>query len=96
MTDDITDVPGLRVGHWTDTVGLTGCTVVLLEPDGAVASVDVRGAAPGTRETDLLRPGATVERVHAICLSGGSAYGLAAADGVMGYLAEHGVGFPVG
>ncbi|HET7691340.1 MAG TPA: P1 family peptidase [Nocardioidaceae bacterium] len=96
MSDDITDVPGIRVGHWTDDVGLTGCTVVLLPEEGAVASVDVRGAAPGTRETDLLRPGATVERVHALCLSGGSAFGLGAADGVMGYLAERGVGFPVG
>jgi L-aminopeptidase/D-esterase-like protein len=96
VSDDITDVPGIRVGHWTDDVGLTGCTVVLLPAEGAVTSVDVRGAAPGTRETDLLRPGATVERVHALCLSGGSAFGLGAADGVMGYLAEHGVGFPVG
>jgi L-aminopeptidase/D-esterase-like protein len=61
-----------------------------------VAAVDVRGAAPGTRETDLLRPGNTVERIHAICLSGGSAFGLAAADGVMAYLASHGVGLPVG
>lgn len=96
VSDDITDVPGIRVGHWTDDVGLTGCTVVLLPAEGAVASVDVRGAAPGTRETDLLRPGATVEKVHALCLSGGSAFGLGAADGVMGYLAERGVGFPVG
>lgn len=96
VSDDITDVPGIRVGHWTDDVGLTGCTVILLPAEGAVASVDVRGAAPGTRETDLLRPGATVEKVHALCLSGGSAFGLGAADGVMGYLAEHGVGFPVG
>jgi L-aminopeptidase/D-esterase-like protein len=89
---DITDVPGIRVGHWTDPVGLTGCTVVLLPEDGAVASVDVRGAAPGTRETDLLQPGRTVERVHAILLCGGSAFGLAAADGVMSYLASQGVG----
>ncbi|HET6561342.1 MAG TPA: P1 family peptidase [Marmoricola sp.] len=89
---DITDVPGIRVGHWTDSVGLTGCTVVLLPEEGAIASVDVRGAAPGTRETDLLQPGRTVERVHAILLTGGSAFGLAAADGVMTYLAERGVG----
>ncbi|MCW2781978.1 MAG: peptidase [Marmoricola sp.] len=93
---DITDVPGIRVGHWTDPVGLTGCTVVLAPDEGAVASVDVRGAAPGTRETDLLRPGRTVDRVHAILLAGGSAFGLAAADGVMGHLAEKGIGFPTG
>ena len=89
---DITDVPGIRVGHWTDPVGLTGCTVVLLPEAGAVASVDVRGAAPGTRETDLLQPGRTVEKVHAILLAGGSAFGLAAADGVMTYLEQRGVG----
>lgn len=87
------DVPGLRVGHWTDVDGVTGCTVVLA-PEGAVAGVDVRGAAPGTRETDLLRPGSLVDRVHAICLAGGSAFGLAAADGVMSWLAERGIGFP--
>ncbi len=92
IATDITDVPGVRVGHWTDPVGLTGCTVVLLPEEGAVASVDVRGAAPGTRETDLLQPGRTVERVHALLLCGGSAFGLAAADGVMSYLASHGVG----
>ena len=86
------DVPGLRVGHATDADAVTGCTVVLAT-DGAVAGVDVRGAAPGTRETDLLRPGSLVERVHAICLAGGSAFGLAAADGVMRWLAEHGIGF---
>lgn len=94
MEDDITQVPGIRVGHWTDTEGLTGCTVVLVPPLGAVASVEVRGAAPGTRETDLLRPEQTVEVVHAVLLSGGSAFGLAAADGVMSYLAERGVGVP--
>jgi L-aminopeptidase/D-esterase-like protein len=92
----ITDVPGVRVGHWTDPVARTGCTVVLLPAEGAVAGVDVRGSAPGTRETDLLRPGMLVERVHAICLSGGSAFGLAAADGVMRYLRERGIGQPVG
>ena len=90
------DVPGLRVGHWTDPVGLTGCTVVLAPDDGAVAGVDVRGSAPGTRETDLLRPTALVERINAICLAGGSAFGLAAADGVMRRLAERGVGFATG
>jgi L-aminopeptidase/D-esterase-like protein len=92
----IRDVPGLRVGHWTDEVARTGCTVVLAPDTGAVAGVDVRGSAPGTRETDLLRPTALVERVHAICLAGGSAFGLAAADGVMRRLAERGVGFPTG
>lgn len=91
----ITDVPGIRVGHWTDPQAATGCTVVLCE-DGAVAGVDVRGLAPGTRETDLLRPGHLVQQVHAILLSGGSAFGLAAADGVMRYLEERGVGFETG
>ena len=89
----IRDVPGLQVGHATDAEGLTGCTVVL-STAGAVAGVDVRGAAPGTRETDLLRLGSLVDRIHAICLAGGSAFGLAAADGVMGWLAERGIGFP--
>ena len=78
----ITDVAGVRVGHWSDSQARTGCTVVLLPSEGAVAGVDVRGAAPGTRETDLLRPGCTVERVHAVLLTGGSAFGLAAADGL--------------
>jgi L-aminopeptidase/D-esterase-like protein len=92
----ITDVPGIRVGHWSDQEAATGCTVVLLPPEGAVASVDVRGPAPGTRETDLLEPGRFVERVHAICLSGGSAFGLGAADGVMRYLRERGIGVQAG
>lgn len=91
----LTDVPGLRVGHATDADGLTGCTVILAT-DGAVAGVEVRGSAPGTRETDLLRPTALVERIHAICLSGGSAFGLAAADGVMSWLAEHDIGVETG
>ena len=91
----IRDVPGIRVGHATDAVGMTGCTVLLVD-GGAVAGVDVRGFAPGTRETDLLRPAALVERIHAICLAGGSAFGLAAADGVMRYLSERGVGFDTG
>jgi L-aminopeptidase/D-esterase-like protein len=91
----IRDVPGIRVGHWTDAGAGTGCTVVLAD-GGAAAGVDVRGSAPGTRETDLLRPAALVERVDAICLAGGSAFGLAAADGVMRYLAERGVGFDTG
>jgi L-aminopeptidase/D-esterase-like protein len=91
--DALTAVPGLRVGHWTNRRAATGCSVVLCEA-GAVAAVDVRGGAPGTRETDVLRPGNLVERVHAVLLAGGSAFGLSAADGVMRYLEEHGVGFP--
>jgi L-aminopeptidase/D-esterase-like protein len=90
------DVPGIRVGHWTDADRATGCTVVLAPDDGAVAGVDVRGSAPGTRETDLLRPTALVERINAVCLAGGSAFGLAAADGVMRRLAERGIGFATG
>ncbi|MGN6698290.1 MAG: P1 family peptidase, partial [Thermomicrobiales bacterium] len=92
LRDDITAVPGVQAGHWTDRERLTGCTVVLTE-GGAVAAVDVRGAAPGTRETALLAPGRTVDRVHAILLAGGSAFGLAAADGVMAWLREREVGF---
>ncbi|MCO1656827.1 P1 family peptidase [Pseudonocardia humida] len=91
----VTDVPGLAVGHAEVAGGLSGTTVVLAPPDGAVAGVDVRGAAPGTRETDLLDPRNTVQRVHAIVLSGGSAFGLAAADGVMRWLEARGRGFPV-
>jgi L-aminopeptidase/D-esterase-like protein len=91
----ITDVAGLRVGHHTDDRRPTGCTVVLCD-GGAVAGVDVRGAAPGTRETDLLDPSNSVERVHAIVLAGGSAFGLDAAAGVVGWLEERGVGLPVG
>ncbi|TBH20048.1 P1 family peptidase [Thermus thermamylovorans] len=84
---------GLGVGHFTDLEARTGCTVVLAA-EGAVAAADVRGAAPGTRETDLLRPENTVERVQAVVLTGGSAFGLAAAEGVVRYLAERGRGFP--
>ncbi|MBM7772363.1 L-aminopeptidase/D-esterase-like protein [Actinokineospora baliensis] len=93
----ITDVPGVRVGHHHRIGGgwATGTTVVLF-PGGTVGGVDSRGGAPGTRETDLLAPQNLVERVDAVCLSGGSAYGLAAADGVMRWLGERGVGFPVG
>src|SRR5438128_12301626 len=91
----ITDVAGIRVGHVTDPVGLTGCTVVLTPP-GTIGSGEVRGGAPGTRETDLLRPGMLVEEVHAVLLTGGSAFGLAAADGVMRFLEEHGIGFDTG
>jgi len=91
----ITDVPGVRVGHYTDKRRPTGCTVVLFDK-GAVAGVDVRGSAPGTRETDLLNPINTVQQVHGITLTGGSAYGLDSAGGVMRYLEEHGIGFKVG
>jgi L-aminopeptidase/D-esterase-like protein len=89
----ITDVAGVRVGHWTDPVGLTGCTVVLLPPS-TVASGEVRGGAPGTREFALLEPGRLVEHVHAVVLTGGSAFGLAACDGVMRWCEERGAGFP--
>jgi L-aminopeptidase/D-esterase-like protein len=91
----ITDIAGLRVGHHTDARRPTGCSVLLC-PTGAVAGVDVRGAAPGTRETDLLRPDNLVEQVHAVLLTGGSAFGLDAAGGVMRWLEEHGHGFAVG
>lgn len=91
----LSDVPGLRVGHADDPRRPTGCTVVLCGP-GAVAGVDVRGAAPGTRETELLSPINAVQQVHAVLLSGGSAFGLDAAGGVMAWLAERGVGLKVG
>lgn len=108
----ITDVPGIRVGHCTRldedaTAGAadgssdgsgwaTGCTVVRAPADGATGAVDVRGGGPGTRETDLLDPAHTVQRAHAVVLTGGSAYGLAAADGVMRRLEEDSVGIPMG
>jgi L-aminopeptidase/D-esterase-like protein len=91
----LTTVAGLKVGHCTLTDRPTGCTVVLCE-QGAVAGVDVRGGAPGTRETDLLRPENTIEQVHAVLLTGGSAFGLDAASGVMRWLEEHGFGVAVG
>ncbi len=91
----ITDVAGIKVGHFTDSRRPTGCTVILVE-DSAVAGVDVRGAAPGTRETDLLDPVNTVQAVHAIVLAGGSAFGLEAATGVVHYLEERGIGYNVG
>ncbi|MBP8149494.1 MAG: P1 family peptidase [Limnohabitans sp.] len=91
----IVDVPGLRVGHFTLSERLTGCSVVLA-PDGAVGAVDVRGAAPGTRETDLLDPANLVDKVHAVLLSGGSAFGLDAATGVVRWLEEHDIGFETG
>ena len=89
------DVAGLKLGHFTHPDVPTGCSVVLCEA-GVTAGVDVRGAAPGTRDTELLRPENTVAQVHAVLLTGGSAFGLAAADGVMRWLAERGHGFPVG
>src|SRR6476619_2270500 len=88
----LTDVEGIKVGHFTDSRRPTGCTVILYER-GAVAGVDVRGSAPGTRETDLLKPTNLVDKVNAIVLSGGSAFGLEAATGVMRYLEEHDAGF---
>lgn len=91
----LTDVPGVRVGHFTDGRRPTGCTVIVAE-GGAVCGVDVRGGAPGTRETDLLDPVNSVQEVHAVVLSGGSAFGLEAATGVVRYLEEKGIGFPVG
>ncbi|MGQ9666533.1 MAG: P1 family peptidase [Anaerolineae bacterium] len=91
----ITAVPGIEVGHATDLAGITGCTVVLCRA-GAVGGVDVRGSAPGTRETDLLRSENLVEKVHAVVLTGGSAFGLDAACGVMHYLEEQGIGYETG
>ena len=94
-TNSITDVPGIEVGQAQDDAALTGCTVLLCGK-GAVAGVDVRGSAPGTRETDLLNPINLVEKVHAVLLSGGSAFGLDAAGGVMRYLEEQKIGFNTG
>lgn len=89
----ITSIPGVRVGHWTDQENRTGCTVVVL-PEPNVTTVEVRGGAPGTRETDLLAVGMRVEQVQAILLTGGSAFGLAAADGVVRELLKEGRGHP--
>lgn len=89
--DAITDVPGIEVGHWTNKAAATGCTVVLSRK-GAIGGVDVRGAAPGTRETDLLRPGNLVEEVHAVLLTGGSTFGLDAATGVMRWCESNAIG----
>jgi L-aminopeptidase/D-esterase-like protein len=95
MGGAITDVTGIRVGHAENGEALTGCTVVLCS-DGAVVGVDVRGPAPATRETDLCRPGTLVEVAHAVLLTGGSAFGLDAASGIMRYLYERRIGFPTG
>ncbi len=95
MKHSILDIKGLKVGHAQNESAKTGVTVVLAE-DGAICGVDVRGSAPGTRETDLLNPVNMIQEVHGIILSGGSAFGLASAEGVMQYLEEKGVGFDVG
>jgi L-aminopeptidase/D-esterase-like protein len=91
----ITDINGISVGHYTNLDKGTGCTVILCE-EGATGGVDVRGTAPGTRETDLLKSGQLVEKIHGIVLSGGSAFGLDTAGGVMKFLSEKGVGYKVG
>ena len=95
MHDDITDIPGIRVGHSTNFEAATGCTVILCDTT-AIGGVDVRGGAPATRETELLHPLNLVEQVNAIVLTGGSAYGLDAASGVMRYLEEQGLGYDTG
>ncbi len=91
----LTDIDGIKVGHAQNEEALTGCTVVIIEK-GAVGGVDQRGGAPGTRETDLLHPMHMVEKIHAVVLTGGSAFGLDSATGVMKYLEEHGIGFNSG
>lgn len=95
MVVKVTDIPGIHIGHAGNQVAATGCTVILC-PEGATAGVDVRGGAPGTRETDLLNPVNYVDKIHGIILAGGSAFGLDAAAGVMQYLEEQGSGFDVG
>ena len=94
MNDTITSVPGIEAGHYTDLDNATGCTVVLCR-SGAVGGVDVRGGSPGTRETNLLEPTRRVDQLFAVALSGGSAFGLDAATGVMAWLEEQGIGFRV-
>ena len=95
LTNTLVDVPGFKVGHATNLDAATGCTVVICPP-GTVGGVDVRGGAPGTRETDLLQPYNRVEEVTAVVLSGGSAFGLASAQGVVQYLEERGIGYKTG
>jgi L-aminopeptidase/D-esterase-like protein len=95
LGNSITDIDGILVGHAQDFSALTGCTVIIY-PDGAVGGVDQRGGAPGTRETDLMRPMHMVEKIHAVLLAGGSAFGLDAASGVMKYLEEKRIGFNTG
>lgn len=92
----LTDISGLRVGHASDEVAITGCTVILCGAEGVVAGVDVRGSAVGERELEVLRPGHVVDRIHALVLAGGSAFGLEAAAGVLRYLEEQGIGFDAG
>ena len=92
---DVCDVDGFCYGNYTDEEAGTGCTVIVA-PEGATGGVDVRGGAPASRETDLLRPENTVDKVHAVCLSGGSAFGLEAASGVARELESRGIGLPVG
>ena len=87
-------LPGIRIGHWQDPAAATGCTVLLPVAGEMRAGVQVGGGAPGTRETDLLSPVATVQTINALLLTGGSAFGLDAAGGVMRYLRERGIGFP--
>ena len=94
MHNDITDIPGIRVGHNTNLEAATGCTVILCDTP-AIGGVDVRGGAPATRETDLLHPLSLVEEVNAVVLTGGSAFGLDAAGGVTRYLEEHGIGHDI-
>ena len=94
MNQTITAVPGIEAGHYTDLENATGCTVVLCRK-GAVGGVDVRGGSPGTRETDLLQPARRVDQLFAVSLSGGSAFGLDAATGVMAWLEERGIGYRV-
>ena len=95
MYNNILDVKGLKVGQAQNEEALTGCTVVICE-EGATCGVDVRGAAPGTRETDLLDPVNTIQKVHAVVLSGGSAFGLESTCGVSQYLEEQNIGFEAG
>src|SRR6266516_766846 len=95
MHDDITDIPGIRVGHYTNLEAATGCTVILCDTP-AIGGIDVRGSTPATRETDLLHSLNFVEEVNAVVLTGGSAYGLDSASGVMRYLEEHGLGYDTG
>lgn len=92
---DITDIPGIRIGNAENIESATGCTVIICE-DGAIAGVDVRGGAPGTRETDLLKPENLVDKAHGVLLAGGSAFGLDAASGIMDYLEARGIGLDVG
>src|ERR671927_1752745 len=97
MLNNLCDVPGVLVGHATHREGLTGCTAVLFEGrDEAVVGVDVRGSSPGTRETDRLGPVGAVRPTHALLLTGGSAFGLSAADGVVRFLEEKGIGLDMG